>query len=91
MLKDEKSDCPECRLVIDRKFEISKDVGKLTIHFSTSYDGKIIIRPENKKINAGSLHGRFIVDTEGPSRSTVLSKSCGLGMPEGLFPNGLGA
>ena len=35
-------------------------------------------------------HGRLIVDMEGPSTLTVLSKSRGLDMREGVFPIGLG-
>ena len=35
-------------------------------------------------------HGRLIVDMGGPSTLTVLSKSCGLDMREGVFPIGLG-
>lgn len=52
VLKDERPDCSECQLVIDRKIEVPKAIGKLTIHFSISYDGKIIILLEDNKIAA---------------------------------------
>ncbi|MHA7872339.1 MAG: hypothetical protein ACX939_08320 [Hyphococcus sp.] len=55
ILKDERPNCPECSLVIDRKIEVPRSVGKLTIHFSISYDGYVIILMEDNKVAAISL------------------------------------
>ncbi|MEM8984082.1 MAG: hypothetical protein AAGC71_13710 [Pseudomonadota bacterium] len=52
VLRDERPDCPRCELVVDRKIEVPQSVGKLTIHFSVSYDGHIIILLEDNKIAA---------------------------------------
>ncbi|MEM1261409.1 MAG: hypothetical protein AAGH76_03355 [Pseudomonadota bacterium] len=43
VLRDERPDCPRCDLVVDRKIIVPDEVGELTIHFSVSYDGLIMI------------------------------------------------
>lgn len=55
LLRDERPDCPECKLVIGRSIEVPESAGKLTIHFTISYDGHILILMEDNKIAAISL------------------------------------
>jgi len=52
LLKDESPDCPRCELVISRTIEVPRSVGRLTIHFTVSYDGHILILMEDNKIAA---------------------------------------
>lgn len=55
LLKDERPDCPQCDLVIARTIEVPQSVGRLTIHFTVSYDGHILILMEDNRIAAISL------------------------------------
>lgn len=55
LLRDERADCPRCELVISRTIEVPRSVGELTIHFTVSYDGHILILMEDNKIAAISL------------------------------------
>lgn len=55
LLRDERPDCPSCKLVIGRTIQVSETIGKLTIHFTISYDGHILILLEDNKIAAISL------------------------------------
>ncbi|MBX2864804.1 MAG: hypothetical protein KTR27_14735 [Leptolyngbyaceae cyanobacterium MAG.088] len=55
LLKDEQPDCPGCELIVHRSFEIPRSVGELTIHFTVSYDGHILVLLEDNKIAAISL------------------------------------
>lgn len=55
LLQDEQADCPTCELVISRQFDIPPAVGEITIHFSISYDGHILVLMEDSKIAAISL------------------------------------
>ena len=52
LLRDERPECPRCRLVIDRKIKVPRQLGELTIHFSVAYDGNIIILLKDNKIAA---------------------------------------
>jgi hypothetical protein len=61
LLRDERPDCPTCKLVIGRTFEVPASFGKLTIHFTISYDGHILMLMEDSKIAAISLaDGRVV-------------------------------
>ncbi len=55
LLKDEQPDCPRCELTVHRTFDIPESVGELTIHFTVSYDGHILVLLEDNKIAAISL------------------------------------
>ena len=52
LLRDERPDCPRCELIVDRVIKVPRSIGELTIHFSISYDGHIIILMEENKIAA---------------------------------------
>ncbi|MEO1576889.1 MAG: hypothetical protein AAFU65_18230, partial [Pseudomonadota bacterium] len=52
VLKDARPDCPSCDLVVDRKITVPRSRGEITIHFSVSYDGNIIVLMEDNKIAA---------------------------------------
>lgn len=51
-LKDQKPDCPTCELAVARYIDVPKSVGELTIHFSISYDGHILVLMKGNKIAA---------------------------------------
>lgn len=52
VLRDAQPDCPRCELVVERKIVVPEQVGAMTIHFSVSYDGHIIVLLEDSKIAA---------------------------------------
>ena len=55
LLKDRQPDCPRCELVINRTIDVARSVGELTIHFTVSYDGHLLILMEDNKIAAISI------------------------------------
>jgi len=61
LIRDSQPDCPQCELVISRVIEVPRSVGELTIHFSVSYDGHILILLEDNKLAAISLETGDVV------------------------------
>jgi len=47
LIRDSRPDCPQCELVISRVIEVPRSIVELTIHFSVSYDGHILILMED--------------------------------------------
>lgn len=61
LLKDARPDCPRCELAISRVIRVPRSVGRLTIHFSIGYDGRLFVLMEDDKIAAVSLEdGRVL-------------------------------
>lgn len=54
-LRDEQEGCAECPLVVSRQVDVPKSVGELTIHFTVSYSGHVLILMEDNKLAAISL------------------------------------
>lgn len=61
LLADERPDCPHCELEVKRIFEMPQSVGQLTIHFTISYDGHILVLLEGNQIAAVSLADGAVV------------------------------
>lgn len=55
LLRDTRPDCPTCPLAIARTITVPKSAGEITIHFSVSYDGHILVLMEGNRIAAISL------------------------------------
>ena len=55
LLRDARPDCPSCELVIARTITVPKSAGDITIHFSVSHDGHILVLMEGNRIGAISL------------------------------------
>lgn len=63
VLRDAQPNCPRCPLVVDRVIEVPREAGRLTIHFSVSYDGHILILMEDNRIAAISPASGRVVAT----------------------------
>lgn len=55
LLRDARPDCPSCALAVARTITVPKSVGEITIHFSVSYDGHILVLMEGNRIAAIAL------------------------------------
>ncbi|WP_155644835.1 hypothetical protein [Erythrobacter donghaensis] len=55
LLRDARPDCPSCELVVARTITVPKSAGEITIHFSVSYDGHILVLMEDSRIAAISI------------------------------------
>lgn len=61
LLKDTQPDCPQCELLVNRQFNVPRSIGDLTIHFSISFDGHILVLLEGNRIAAISLDSGDVV------------------------------
>ncbi|MEM9530037.1 MAG: hypothetical protein AAGA23_03905 [Pseudomonadota bacterium] len=62
LLVDQRPNCPRCDLMVKREIDVPKSVGELTIHFSISYDGHILVLLDNNQIAAISLASGEVKD-----------------------------
>lgn len=63
LLRDARPDCPTCELEVARTITVPKSAGEITIHFSISYDGHILVLMEDSRIAAISLDTGQVVAT----------------------------
>lgn len=54
VLRDARPDCPRCPLRVERVIEVPQSLGRLTIHFSVSWDGNLLFLMEDDRIAAVS-------------------------------------
>lgn len=52
LIGDTSNDCPDCELEIKRTFVIPETVGDMTVHFTVSYDGHLIVLLQNNRLAA---------------------------------------
>ncbi|AWW73733.1 hypothetical protein CD351_04765 [Erythrobacter sp. KY5] len=55
LLRDEQRGCAECPLIVSRTIDVPRSVGELTIHFTVSYSGHVLILMEDNKLAAISI------------------------------------
>ncbi len=55
LVGDTSTDCPSCELEVKRTIVIPEEIGQMTIHFTLSYDGHLMVLLENNRIAAVSL------------------------------------